>query len=201
MIALKAYENLKAEFDKCGGLMRTSELRKLGFHSRKIADLIDKGILSKLKTGVYEMGSEVVPDEIMLMKLFPTAVIYLESALLHYGYTDRIPATWQIAVDKNIAKSQFRISYPPVTPFYLDGRYIDIGKTEYEMKGTLIRIYDKERTVCDTLRYANKLDSEVFNTAIQRYVKDREKNISRLMEYAKNLRVTNKVKTYFGVWL
>ena len=201
MIALKAYENLKAEFDKCGGLMRTGELRKLGFHSRKIAGLVDKGVLAKIKTGVYEMGSEVVPDEIMLMKLFPTAVIYLESALLHYGYTDRIPTTWQIAVDKNIAKSQFRISYPPVTPFYLDGRYIDIGKTEYEMKGTLIRIYDKERTVCDTLRYANKLDSEVFNTAIQRYVKDREKNISRLMEYAKNLRVTNKVKTYFGVWL
>ena len=42
------------------------------------------------------------PQQIMLMKLFPTAVIYLESALLHYGYTDRIPATWQIAVDKNI---------------------------------------------------------------------------------------------------
>lgn len=181
--------------------MRTGELRKLGIHSRKIASLIDKGILSKLKTGVYEMGSEVVPDEIMLMKLFPTAVIYLESALLHYDYIDRIPATWQIAVDKNIAKSQFRINYPPVTPFYLDGRYIGIGKTEYEMNGTLIRIYDKERTVCDTLRYANKLDREVFNTAIQRYVNDKDKNISRLMEYAKILRVTKKVKSYFGVWL
>ena len=201
MNVLVAYENLKAVFDKCGGLMRTGELRKLGFHSRKIAGLVDKGVLAKIKTGVYEMGSEVVPDEIMLMKLFPTAVIYLESALLHYGYTDRIPTTWQIAVDKNIAKSQFRISYPPVTPFYLGGRYIDIGKTEYEMKGTLIRIYDKERTVCDTLRYANKLDREVFNTAIQRYVNDKEKNISRLMEYAKILRVTKKVKSYFGVWL
>lgn len=198
---MSVYENLKAEFNKCGGLMRTAELRKLGFHSRKINGLITKGILSKLKTGVYEMGSAVVPDEIMLMKLFPTAVIYLESALLHYGYTDRIPATWQIAVDKNISKSQFRISYPPVTPFYLDGRYIDIGKTKYEMNGAMIRIYDKERTICDTLRYANKLDREVFNTAIQRYVHDKEKNISRLMEYAKILRVTEKVKSYFGVWL
>ncbi len=201
MSVLVAYENLKAEFNKCGGLMRTAELRKLGFHSRKITGLIEKGVLSKLKTGIYEMGSEVVPDEIMLMKLFPTAVIYLESALLHYGYTDRIPATWQMAVDKNIAKSQFRIGYPPVTPFYLDGRYIDIGKTKYEMNGTQIRIYDKERTLCDTLRYANKLDREVFNTAIQRYVKDKEKNISRLMEYARTLRVTKKVISYFGVWL
>ena len=163
--------------------------------------MIDKGILSKLKTGVYERGSEVVPDESMLMKLFLTAMIYLESALLHYGYTDRIPATWQIAVDKNIAKSQFRISYPPVTPFYLDGRYIDIGKAEYEMNRTMIRIYDKERTICDTLRYANKLDREVFNIAIQRFVKDKEKRILKLMEYAKILRVTKKVTHYLGVWL
>ena len=74
--------------------MRTGELRKRGFHSRKIAGLLDKGILSKLKTGVYERGSEVVPDESMLMKLFLTAMIYLESALLHYGDTDRIPTTW-----------------------------------------------------------------------------------------------------------
>jgi len=198
---LTGYENLKAEFVKCGGLMRTSELRKLGIHSRKITGLLEKGILSKLKTGVYEMGSEVVPDEIMLMKLFPTAVICLESALLHYGYTDRIPATWQIAVDKNISKSQFRIGYPPVTPYYLDGRYIGVGKTEYAMNGTMIRIYDKERTICDTLRYANKLDREVFNTAVQRYVKDKEKRIPTLMEYAKILRVTKKVKSYLGVWL
>ena len=65
----------------------------------------------------------------------------------------------------------------------------------------MIRIYDKERTICDTLRYANKLDREVFNIAIQRFVKDKEKKILKLMEYAKILRVTKKVKSYFGVWL
>ena len=65
----------------------------------------------------------------------------------------------------------------------------------------MIRIYDKERTICDTLRYANKLDREVFNIAIQRFVKDKEKKILKLMEYAKILRVTKKIKNYLGVWL
>ena len=49
---LAVYENLKAEFKKCGGLMRTAELRQLGFHSRKITRLLEQGILSKVKTGV-----------------------------------------------------------------------------------------------------------------------------------------------------
>src|SRR5690554_1981834 len=113
-----------------------------------------------------------------------------------------IPATWQLAVDKNISKQQFKISYPPVTPFYLrSSKFLEIGITKYEMNGVKIRIYDKERTICDVLRYANKLKREIFNTAVQSYIKDKEKNISRLMEYAKKLRVTQKVKNYFGVWV
>ncbi len=198
---MNIWAELKSEFDKRGGLMRTAELKSLGYHSRKIVKLLDRGILAKVKTGIYELAGEVVPDEVMLMKLFPSAVIYLESALLHYDYTDRIPTAWQIAVDKNISKRQFSIQYPPVTPFYLDNKYMDIGLTVYEMNGVKIRIYNKERTMCDVLRYANKLEREVFNTAIQRYIKDKEKNVVRLMEYAKKLRVTQKVKIYFGVWL
>jgi len=30
--------------------------------------------------------------------------------------------------------------------------------------------------MCDILRYKNKLEKEVFNNAIQRYVKDQEKS-------------------------
>lgn len=198
---MAAIKELKSEFEKHGGLMRTSELKSLGYHSRKIAKLLENGILSKIKTGVYELVKETVPDEVILMKLFPSAVIYLESALLHYNYTNRIPATWQLAVDKNISKQQFTINYPPVTPFYLSSKFLEIGITKYEMNGVKIRIYDKERTICDVLRYANKLEREVFNTAVQSYIKDKEKNISRLMEYAKKLRVTQKVKNYFGVWV
>ena len=194
-------EDLKNTFANNGGIMKTVELNNAGYHSRKIHKLLVSGVISKIKTGVYELTNEAVPDEIMLMKLFPFAVIYLESALLHYGYTERIPAAWQIAVDKDIAKGQFAIGYPPVEPFYLSSKFLDLGITVYEISGVKIRIYDRERTICDVLRYANKLDREVFNAAVQNYIKESEKNISKLAEYAKILRVTKKVKSYFGVWL
>ena len=107
----------------------------------------------------------------------------------------------QIAVDKNISKQQLEISYPLIKPFYIDPKYLEIGIDTFEVNKVKIRIYDKERTICDVLRYANKLDNEVFNNAIQRYVKDNNRNIKRLMEYAKILRVSSKVKIYIGVWL
>ena len=47
----------------------------------------------------------------------------------------------------------------------------------------------------------NKMDKEIFNKAIQGYVKDSKKNSPNLMEYAKVLRVQKKVKECIGVWL
>lgn len=194
-------EELKKEFRNHGGIMRTAELNGIGLDSRKISRLIENNILNRIKTGVYEFADISVPDEVMISRMFPTAVIYLESALFHYGYTNRIPASWQIAVDRNIAKSQFKIAYPPITPFYLDKKYIDIGIDEFNVDGVKVRIYNKERTICDVLRYANKLDKEVFNNSIKKYINDKDKNMSRLIEYSKKLRVFEKVKTYVGVWL
>ena len=73
----------------------------------------------------------------------------------------------------------------------------DEAKIDFEK----IRIYDRDRTICDVLRNMNKMDKEIFNKAIQNYVKDSKKNISSLMQYAKVLRVQKRVKDLIGVWL
>lgn len=193
--------NLKSQFQQHGGLMRTFELNKRGLSSRQIARLVDEGILIRIKHGVYQYSDMEVSEEAMISKLFPTAIIYLESALFYYGYSDRIPFRWQLAVDKNISKPQFNISYPPVTPFYIEGKYLKLGMTTVNINGTDIRIYDRDRTICDVIRYSTKLDRETFNMAIQRYVKDSKRDVNKLLNYAGKLGVTNKIKTYVGVWL
>lgn len=68
-------------------------------------------------------------------------------------------------------------------------------------KFTDVRIYDRDRTICDVLRNMNKMDKEIFNKAIQGYVNDPQKNVPNLIEYAKTMRVWNKVKNLIGVWL
>lgn len=64
-----------------------------------------------------------------------------------------------------------------------------------------VRIYDRDRTICDVLRNMSKMDKEIFNKAVQGYVRDMQKNIPNLMKYAKELRVQKKVKELIGVWL
>ncbi|MDI6638551.1 MAG: hypothetical protein QME82_06555 [Bacillota bacterium] len=62
-------------------------------------------------------------------------------------------------------------------------------------------MYDRERTICDVIRHAAKLDVETVNKAIQAYVRDGRKNITRLMEYARRFRIQRKVHDLVGVWL
>lgn len=189
------------EFTKHGGILKTAELNALGLSSRQIKRLLDRGEISKIKQGYYELADEVNPEEIIIARLFPEAVIFLESALLHYNYTDRIPKAWQIAVDRNSEKSKYKIDYPLIEPYYQDPKYLNIGVLTFEVQGFSIRIFDRDRTMCDVMRYEKKLEKEVFSNAVMRYIKDPKKNIRQLFEYAEVFNITKKIQSQIGKWL
>lgn len=189
------------EFAKHGGVLKTSELNALGLSSRQIKKLVDEGQLSKIKQGFYELADEVNPEEVIIARLFPQAVIFLESALLHYSYTDRIPTAWQIAVDRDSEKSQYDIEYPLIEAYYQDSKFLNIGVATFEVNGVEVRIFNRDRTMCDIMRYEKKLEKEVFSNAVMRYIKDPQKNIRYLFEYAEIFNITKKVQSQIGKWL
>ncbi len=184
-----------------GGVLKTSELNAIGLNSRQIRKLLDQRELSKIKQGYYELTGEVNAEEIIIARLFPEAVIFLESSLLHYNYTDRIPTAWQIAVDRDSEKSQYDIDYPIVQPFYQEPKLLKVGVSIVRIQGVEIKIFDRDRTLCDVMRYERKLGKEVFSNAVMRYIKDPKKNIRHLLEYAEIFNITKKVQSQIGKWL
>jgi predicted transcriptional regulator of viral defense system len=192
---------LKKEFQRCGGILKTVELKDLGLSSRQIKRLLNEGIITKTKRGFYELTDYVIREEVIIARLFPRAVIFLESALFHYDYTDRIPPAWQIAVDRYSKTTQYRIDYPLIEPYYLEPKFLDIGVDIIEIDGIEIKIYNRDRTICDVLRYEKKLEKEVFYNVIGRYIEDSKKNIRKLFEYAEIFNIKNKVQTRIGMWL
>ncbi|MFA5514612.1 MAG: hypothetical protein WDA17_06865 [Sphaerochaetaceae bacterium] len=198
---IEKHERMESKFIKNGGVLKTSELKSLGLSSRQINKLMVEGIISKIKYGFYESKKYPPKEEVVIKRLYPKAVIFLESAMIHYGYTDRIPSAWQIAVDRRSKATQYKIDSPVIEPFYLEPKFLNIGVDIICEDEVDIRIYDRDRTICDTLRYENKLEEEVFTNAIKRYVKDPNKNVRKLFEYAKEFNITKKVQTYIGIWL
>ena len=78
---------------------------------------------------------------------------------------------------------------------------LDIGAATIELHGATFGIYDKERMICDCLKYESKMEHDDFKAAIQGYIKDEDKDISNLLEYARERKVIKKVQSFIGVWL
>ena len=123
------------------------------------------------------------------------------SALRYYEYSDRIHGEWHLAVSKHSGKSRFKIDYPFVKPYYVEPSILELGLTYGDINGHEVRIYDKDRLICDCIRYRNRMDKEIFNKAIQSYVTDSGIYIPNLLEYAEILRVKKPVKELVGIWL
>lgn len=184
-----------------GGIAKTADFVMLGMSNKDVTKLVQRGVVSRVRHGYYQINSDLgCSDEEIIIKLFPDGVLCMDTALFHYGYSDRTPLEWTIAFDRTVTRSRLKIDYPNIKPYFIDSKYIDIGKTKQIMNGIDVIMYDKERVICDCLKYKNKIDVEMFNKAIQNYVHDDEKNIKNLIEYSKKMRMYNKAKDLIGVW-
>jgi predicted transcriptional regulator of viral defense system len=199
---MKSIEEIRLMFESSGGMLRTKELYAEKVFYNDIQQFIKEGLIEKIRYGYYQwIDGDNPSDARLINQLFPDGILNMDTALFYYGYSDRTPLAWHLAVSKDSGKSRFKIDYPFVRPYFIEPALLTMGLSSGEIDGNLMRIYDKERTICDCLRYRNKMDREIFVKAIQGYVNDTSKNIPRMMQYAKKLRVTDAVKNLVGVWL
>lgn len=69
------------------------------------------------------------------------------------------------------------------------------------LEGYNIRIYDIERCVCDAIKFRNKIGIDVCSEIIDNYLARPERNISKLLDYARQLRVGTILENYLQVKL
>ena len=126
---------------------------------------------------------------------YKTGIFSHNTALYFYDLTDRTPFELDMTFPSNV-----RISNDMINSHYISKDKIEIGLTTKELEdGTTIRLYDMERTICDIIRDRNKIDSQIFNTALKEYMKRKDKNLNLLYEYATQFKILKIVKMYLEV--
>lgn len=201
-VGRSVFMNYESIFKQYGGIMRTCELKREGVSYQILQELMAEGLVEKIKYGYYQWQDEKAFSEVSVISaLFPDAIVCDMSAAMYYGYTDRVPGIWHIAVDNRSARNKFKIDFPQIKPHFISADRLGIGVSEGKIDGITVKIYDRERIICDCLRRINTMDGEVLNTIIQRYVRDKDKDSARLMEYAARLGVEKKARRMIGIWL
>ncbi len=184
---------------KRGGYATLKELKSAAFQTRDISRLIKEGSIEKIKPGLYRLpefsfGVKFRGSLIDICRAIPDGVICLTSALEFHDLTTFNPTEVFVAIPH--ASKPPQISYPPVRTFYFRERFYVPGiQTERTKTGT-IKVYNREKTICDMFRYRNKLGEDLPIEGLKNYLRSRDANLTLLQKYAVQCQVKTVMIPY-----
>lgn len=187
-------------FTKNHGYASAKELNENNIYSRDIKEALDKGKIEKIKQGLYKLSGIELDEYSSLLDAalaIPNGVICLFSALSYYNLTTQNPHYIDIAIPNKAKK--INISYPPVVYHFFRESTYKLGISKIKVSDKEIRIYDKEKTICDCFRNINYITEEVALEALKDYSGLKNKNYNKLIEYAKACNVYNKIISYLKI--
>lgn len=192
----------KTTIENSKGIAKTAQLISAGLSKSDISNLCNSGYIVRVRHGYYSLAeANDTKEEQLIQTLLPEAIVCVESALFHYGYSDFAPRIWTLAVPRTMTKTKLNMDTILYKPYYIQNKLYELGRTFADFDGVKLPVYDRERTICDCFKYRTKLDNEIFNKAVNTYVADDNKNLSNLSKYAKEMKVYKKVMDLMEVLL
>jgi predicted transcriptional regulator of viral defense system len=188
-------EEILSFFSEHDGYAKAKILRAKGIRSSQLAQLVESGDLMRLKRGLYALAQGVERSELVdIQKALPGGVFCLGTALSVHGIGTWEPPEVQLAIrrDSRIALPES----PPIKIFSFSGARFELGIVEQSTPTGIVQVYDREKTICDVVRFRNSLGLDIAMEALREYLKGRGRDIPRLLEYAKLLRMEGSIRGY-----
>lgn len=165
----------------------------------KMLESARQGELIQVRRGVYANIDQLSSNMIDINTIVPDGILCLWSAWNIHQLTTSMPQAFHVAIkrDRKITVP----SFPKVEVHHCTEALLEIGVMTMEIDGFSIRIYDVERCVCDAIKFRNKVGIDVCSEILGNYLARPNRNISKLMNYARELRVSKTLEQYLQVKL
>lgn len=166
---------------------------------RKILASAREGELIRLRNGLYADIDALTGSVVDINAIVPGGVLCLYSAWSYYNLTTQIPGEFFVAVDRSRKISL--PTFPDIKLVYQRKELLNIGRSEIEEQGIHLMITDLERSVCDAVKYRNKIGLDVMKEIIDNYLRQPNRDLSKLTRYSKSLRIYSTLQQILMVKL
>lgn len=175
--------------------------KESGISKFKFYQYVRENDLEQVSRGIYSLESNWVDELYVLHQRCPNAVFSHDEAFYYHGLTDREPLIHTLTIYSGY--NSHRLKAEGNCKIYTVKReLLDVGKIMIkDNDGNMIPIYDLERTMCDLIRSRNSIEVQDFSSALKTYVTRKDKDLNKLMDYAKLFRVANLIQRYMEVLL
>ena len=157
-------------------MLLTKDIIEAGISKQLLSKYVKKGYIERVAQGVY-LSKDAFEDEMYVLQARSKKAIFShETALYLHDLTDRDPLQYTVTLPSGYNASNFKNDgiYVYFIKNDLLNLGVEYGKTPF---GRNIRVYNKERTICDIVRNRNGNDSAIFNEGIRRYLSEKETDI------------------------
>ena len=165
----------------------------------KMLEGAKQGELIQVRRGVYANIDQLSGNMIDINAVVPEGILCLWSTWSIHQLTTSMPQAFHIAIKRGRKVSI--PSFPRMEVHHYTENLLKIGVISMIIDGFNIRLYDVERCVCDAVKFRNKVGMDICSEIINNYLERPDRNLSKLMDYARRLRVGKILEQYLQVKL
>ena len=145
----------------------------------QIQKAVNEKKIYKIESGIYSDKENNHYLDIFTHK-YPNAIISGDSAYYYHNLTDVIPEKIYMTTDRTSGRFQDKSI---IQSFSIDN-YFNLGKSNLEVEGVKINIYDKERMLVELMKNKNVTPYDYYKEIIDNYRKVKDKlDVYKLQEY------------------
>ena len=187
-------KNIIEIIDENKGIITSKEAQEKGISRMILKNMSDKGLIERIARGIY-ITDRFVYDEYYLFQLKHKNIVFsYNTALFLQNKTERTPNKMDVTTTRNNSLTYCK---KVANVYRVNSDILELGKIKTKTPtGKEVNAYNLERTVCDIINNKRNIDIEIANQAIKKCIKSEEFSVNKMFEYAKKMKLYEKVKIY-----
>lgn len=189
--------HIQEVFTRHHGIVDAGTLLAEGINYYQLNQLVDSGAVHKLKRGLYKWSDTDNYEMTDVARMVKDGVFCLHSAALFHELSTFIPGEHHVAIPD---KSKVVLPpYPLIKLYYWDTVPYQTGIQEVTLNGAPIRMYSPEKTVCDMVRFRQRVGMDSMKEVLKTYLDKPNRNLSLLLQIAKILGIEGVMRSYLEI--
>ena len=198
---MTAFERIEKLIENNDGFVTSKEINESNIPSIYLSRYVKKAGLKQIARGFYALSNWIVDPYLVFQYTYPQFIYSYDSAIFLHGLGDILPNYFEVTGPFNY-RPMSKTHGEVITHTDIRDDTYKLGRTSTKTSfGNVVNVYDKEKTICDLIKHKDKVDFEVYVKALNNYAKSKDKNINKLMEYARIMKIENKVRSQMEVIL
>ena len=188
------YEKYIEIINSNGNIITSKEANKKGISRTILSKMVKDKAIERIDYGIYATN-EFIYDELFIFQMkHPSTVFSFNTALYLLNKTERTPEKIDITTTRNNSLGYCK---DIANIHRVNNEMINIGKIKILTNtGKEVYSYNIEKTIVDIISNRNVMEIELANKIIRKCIKDKDFNVNNMFQYAKKMKVYDKIKNY-----